>query len=308
MIEQTVEVGPGSIRVGRFIGRVAAVPMPAIEHGLGLAGRVVRRHVTKLETLGWCERMPTIRGDGKLVWLTPSGLDAVGLAGLPTLRTPERFSAQTWRSIQVAWAAADIEHAGHQWITKREMKLTPDRWGAPVANERGSHSRRLPDLALWPATAPRLAIAAVVIHIESNSRRERAALAGWHAAIMAGQYAQVRYLAGPATATHLNHLASQMGLTAPQFIAGEHVMAHEPPPLRSTITNPEELSVDVAAPVAVRTGPAATTDLPPLSPAHGPECRGPDEPVMTPERQKLIIELLGHQEPTRRRRWGRRAT
>jgi hypothetical protein len=25
--------------------------------------------------VGWCERMPAIRGDGMLVWLTPSGLD-----------------------------------------------------------------------------------------------------------------------------------------------------------------------------------------------------------------------------------------
>jgi hypothetical protein len=25
------------------------------------------------EKLGWCERMPAIRGDGMLVWLTPSG-------------------------------------------------------------------------------------------------------------------------------------------------------------------------------------------------------------------------------------------
>ena len=42
---------------------------------------------------GWCERMPTIRGDGMLVWLTPSGLNGVGLRGLPPLRTPEPFLA-----------------------------------------------------------------------------------------------------------------------------------------------------------------------------------------------------------------------
>jgi hypothetical protein len=48
MSERTVEVGPGSVRVGRFIGRLGVVAMPAIEHGLGLVDRLVRRHVAKL--------------------------------------------------------------------------------------------------------------------------------------------------------------------------------------------------------------------------------------------------------------------
>jgi hypothetical protein len=68
VVERAVEVGPGSLRVGRFIGRLGIVPMPAIERGLGLVERVVRRHVAKLESVGWCERMAAIRGDGSLVW------------------------------------------------------------------------------------------------------------------------------------------------------------------------------------------------------------------------------------------------
>lgn len=178
MVEEMVIKGPGSIRVGRFIGKLGVVPMPAIEHGLRLVDRVVRRHVAKLETAGWCERMPRIRGDGKLVWLTPSGLDGVGLAGLAAARAPSRFSQETWRSVRVAWTADEIEHARHQWITKREMKLAPERWAIQVANERGSHSPRLPDLAFWPRRDGTSHIAAVVVHVESDSRRERAALAG----------------------------------------------------------------------------------------------------------------------------------
>jgi hypothetical protein len=88
--------------------------MPAVERGLGLVDRVVRRHVAKLETVGWCERMPAIRGDGMLVWMTASGLHGVGLGELPALRAPEPFSLQTLRSVRVAWATADIERAGHQ--------------------------------------------------------------------------------------------------------------------------------------------------------------------------------------------------
>jgi hypothetical protein len=208
-------MGPGSIRVGQFIGRLGVVAMPAIERGLGLVDRVVRRHVAKLETVGWCERMPAIRGDGMLVWMTASGLDGVGLGELPALRAPEPFSPQIQRSIRVACAAADVERAGHRWIASRQMALAPDRWGARVANERGGHSRRLPDLAFWPADDDALHVAVVLVQGQSNPRLERAALEGWQASTAAGQYVQVRYLAGPAAASHLRRLAAGIGLAAP---------------------------------------------------------------------------------------------
>lgn len=159
------------------------------------------------------------------------GLDGVGLGELPALRAPEPFSPRTPHSVRVAWAAADIERAGHQWIASREMALAPGRWGARVANERGSHSHRLPDLAFWPAGDNELHIAVVVVQGQSNPRRERAALEGWRASIAAERYAQVRYLAGPAAASHLRRVATEIGPTAPQFIAGEGVMADEPPVL-----------------------------------------------------------------------------
>jgi len=298
-------MGPGSIRVGRFIGRLGVVPMPAIKQGLGVVDRVVRRHVAKLEKVGWCERMATIRGDGMLVWLTPSGLDGVGLSALPALRTPQRFSPRTTHSIRVAWAAADIACGAHQWVTSREMALAPSQWGIQVANERGGLSRRLPDLAYLPASAGALHVA-VVIDEQSNPRRERAALEGWRSSIVAGQYAQVRYVAGLAAARHLSRVATEIGLTASQFIAGEHVTADEIPVPTSTIENPDE------GPAAVEAVPVATADVPRPSPAHVvPQLSGSEDLVMTPEQaaehQKLINELLGHDEPTRRRRWGRRA-
>ena len=130
------------------------------------------------------------------------------------------------------------------------MTLASERWAARVANERGGHSRQLPDLAYQPASNHSLHVAVIVIHGQSNPRRERAALAGWQAAILAGQYAQVRYLAGPATAQHLTRLATEIGLTAPQFTVGEHVITDEPPVPTSTIENPDE------RPAAAETAPA----------------------------------------------------
>ena len=81
--------------MGRFIGRLGVVPMPAIERGLGVVERVVRRHVAKLARVGWCERMAAIRGDGSLVWMTGSGMQGLGLGDLPALRAPDPFSPLT---------------------------------------------------------------------------------------------------------------------------------------------------------------------------------------------------------------------
>jgi hypothetical protein len=171
--------------------------MPAVGRGLGLVERVVRRHVAKLEKVGWCQRIPAVRGEGMLVWMTSSGLDGVGLGELPAPRAPDPFSPEILRGARVAWAAADIERAGHQWIAIRELALAPDGWGAEIANERGGYSRRLPDLVFWPACDRRRQAAVVLAPGLTNPRRERAALEGWQRSIVAGRYAQVHYVAGP---------------------------------------------------------------------------------------------------------------
>ena len=225
------------MRVGRFIGRLGVVPMPAVGRGLGLVDRVVRRHVAKLEKLGWCERAPAVRGEGMLVWMTPTGLDRVGLGELPAPRAPNPFSPQTLYSTRVAWTAADIEHAGHEWVAGRELALAPGERGAEIATERGGYSRRLPDLVFWPALDRRLQAAVVIAPRLSNPRRERAALQGWQRSIVAGQYAQVWYMAGPAFVSHLRRVAEDIGLTAPQLIVGERVMADKLPVLASVIEN-----------------------------------------------------------------------
>jgi hypothetical protein len=216
--------------------------MPAVGHGLRLVDRVVRRHVAKLEKVGWCERTPALRGEGMLVWMTPTGLDGVRLGQLPAPRAPNPFSPEILRSTRVAWAAADIERAGHQWIASRELALAPGEWGMEVANERGGYSRRLPDLVFWSAWDRRRQMAVVVAPGLSNPRRERAALQGWQDSIVAGRYAQVWYVASPAFVSHLGRVAEEIGLAAPQFIVGERVMADKLPAVTSVIENVDEES------------------------------------------------------------------
>lgn len=127
----------------------------------------------------------------------------------------------------MAWAAADIERAGHRWHTGREVALEPRTWGVEVANERGGHSPRLPDLVFWRRLDDRMRVAVVVVRGLPSVRRERAGLEAWRASIAAGQYAQVRYLAGPGGASRLQRLATHVGLLPAQFIVGERVVADD---------------------------------------------------------------------------------
>ena len=78
-------------------------------------------------------------------------------------------------------------------------------------------------------------VAVVVVRRPSNPRREREGLKGWQAAIAAGKYAQVRYLAGPTVASRLRRLATDVGLIPAQFIVGERVVTDEPPALPEVI-------------------------------------------------------------------------
>jgi hypothetical protein len=281
--------------------------MPAIAYGLGLADRVVRRHVAKLQAVGWCERRPALRGDGSSVWMTATGLAGVELGNLPAVRAPDPFSIQTMRTVGVAWIAAAIEAAGHQWRSPRELALAPDRWGAQVANERGGTSRRLPDLVFWPASDNALPVAVVVEHGPPKPRRERAALEGWKSSIAAGRYAQVRYVARRTAAGRVVGLATQLDLTETQFIAGERVVTDEPlPPVDPVESHPETPAPPEPAAATV---PSKFTTFDRVSrPAAVTTPGAGRDPEQVAQRQRRIRELLGQDEPGPRRRWRRRST
>lgn len=249
-----MSLGPGSARVACFIGRLGVVAMPAVSVGLGLAERVVRRHVARLEAIGWLQRTAALRGDGSLVWLTIAGLEGLELE-LAAVRAPAVFSASTLHSVQIAWAAARVERQGLRWLAARELTVERERWQIAVANERGGHSPRLPDLVFWPADSA-LPVAVVFERGHQHPRRKRAALEGWQAAIAAGRYAQVRYQTAPVIARDLQRLAAQIGLGAPAFAAGENMTEHE------LVAPAAEAQDDTAPPAAVAKEPAPTCAAP----------------------------------------------
>jgi len=270
-----------------------------VNPGLGLAERVVRRHVAKLEAVGWLRRTAALRGKGSLVWLTAPGYEGLGLELVP-VRAPAVFSVTTHRSVEIAWAAANAERHGLRWLSARELSIDRETWQITVANERDSHSHQLPDLVLWPPNSP-LPVAIVLERDYQHPRRRRAALQGWQAAITAGRYAQIRYQTSPILAYDLHRLAAQVGLNPPEFIVGENMTAPELDPPATTTTD------HTAPAAAVETQPAPTD--PQLAPDVDRNPREPPQTKETPEpadeRQRLVNELLAISEPQPRGRWRR---
>ena len=239
MSRQVVQ-GPGTLRVGRFIGRLGVVSLPAVQAGLDLDQRVVRRHVAKLEAAGWLARAPWVWGEGSVVWLTAAGIEGAGLGGVRAVKSPPAPTTIA-HGVLVGWSAARAEHRGRTWKSARELALDPERWAVPMRRERG-YAEQLPDLAVWPqrSTAPGAVIA------ESGGRREdrqKMILEGWRDAVRSGRYSAVRYdCASPSVAHWIARLARKVGLTDKEFVACVQTTAEQialcPPPPPTTSPPP----------------------------------------------------------------------
>jgi hypothetical protein len=299
--------GPGSVRVGRFVGRLGVVSLPAVGLGLDLDERVVRRHVSRLQEAGWLGKGAGIWGEGSVVWMTAQGLAGVGLPGLrPVRASPAPSPTLTDHSVLVAWSAARAQRRGRRWLSGRELALDPDRWSVAVLGERG-YTRRLPDLAVWSAGAV-LPFALIAESGHRRDDRQRAILEGWRDAIaIGGVYGGVRYdCAGALTAHRITNMARKVGLADPhRFLAVTQSSPEEiaaiPP---ATETDPEILA-EPPAPLAV---PERSIGPKP-QPQPVEQLPVPDPPAETPEaaaeRQRRLNEILGYPEPKPRRRWRR---
>lgn len=300
--------GPGSVRVARWVGRLGVVSLPAVQIGLDLDQRVVRRHAARLEEAGWLDRAAGVWGQGSVVWLTPRGLQAVGLGGVPAVRAdPEPSPSLTAHGVQVAWSAARIERRGLVWRSARELAADRERWGILARSERGWRTV-LPDLAVWlRAGGPPAAIV-----VEAGYRREdrqRMILEAWRTAIHSGRYAGVRYdCAGEPTVRQIARLAEKAAgaFLAVAQMTGEQIAAIKPtPPVDELVDGPASVpGVDRQEPERdeedqpVGSAPAAVEPSPIVSPPA-------ETPEAAAERERRYREIMGYPEP-KRRRWHRR--
>ncbi len=149
---QRLVVGPGSVRVGRLVGRLGVVSLRAVEAALDLDERVVRRHIAKLEAAGWLAREPWIWGEGSVAWLTGLGTESLGLGGLRPVKAPPAPTTIS-HAVLVGWSAARLERRRRAWKSARELALDPERWAVTARCERG-YTTQLPDLVGWVKPSP----------------------------------------------------------------------------------------------------------------------------------------------------------
>lgn len=313
---EVVVPGPGTLRVARFIGRLGVVSLPAVEVGLDLDQRVVRRHVAKLEAAGWLARMPWVWGQGSVAWLTALGVERAGLGGVRPVKSPPAPTTIA-HAVLVEWSAARAERRGKTWRSARELALDGERWEVPTRCERG-YTTQLPDVAVWLETSgPPWAVIA-----ESGGRREdrqKLMLEAWRDAVHGGHYAGVRYdCASAAVARWISRLAKKVWLAPPDFsvivqttaeqIASlaradaerEGRAADEPEAAAGAAPTPDEkvssAPADVRVPAAPVPAPRAEVERP------APRRETPEEAA---ERERRYREMFGIAEPKRRRRWRR---
>jgi hypothetical protein len=305
-------LGPGTLRVGRFIGRLGVVSLPAVQAGLDLDQRVVRRHVARLETAGWLARTPWICGEGSVAWLTGAGIEGAGLGGVRPVKTPPGATTIA-HGVLVGWSAARVERRGRAWKSARELALERERWAAPMRCERG-YTQQLPDLAVWlNGSKPPGAVIA-----ESGGRREdrqKMILEGWRDAVWSGRYIAVRYdCASPSVAHWIGRLAKRVGLTGSAFMAtvqttAEEITALSPaasdtePDFDETKSSAERTPApDQHAPVA-SAGPPAPPEPVPGAPPEPQPAAEPETPEAAAERERAYREIFGIDEQRPRRRW-----
>lgn len=310
MGRQVVGSGPGTMRVGRFIGRLGVVSLPAVQAGLDLDERVVRRHVAKLEAMGWLCRAPWVWGEGSIAWLTGVGVESAGLGGVRPVKAPPS-STTIAHAVLVGWSAARAEKRARVWMSARELALDPERWAVRMRCERG-YTKQLPDLAVWlKRSGPPVALVA-----ESGGRREdrqKWILEGWSEAIYGGQYSAVLYdCANESVARWIHRLAKKALLMRSEFNAivqprAEEIAALAPaaeddePPDRSD-------DAELPAPSEVQIEPArAPEPAEPAETARAPTVVAPraETPEEVAERERRYREIFGIPEPKARPRWRR---
>ena len=308
-------LGPGTVRVGRFVGRLGVVSLPAVQVGLDLDERVVRRHAAKLEAAGWLGRARWVWGEGSVVWLTGTGVQGAGLGGVRAVKSPPAPTT-IGHSVLVGWSAARAEHRGRTWKSAREVELDRERWAAPMRCERG-YAEQLPDLAVWltPSTAPAAVIA------ESGGRREdrqKVILEGWRDAIWSGRYAVVRYdCTSPSVARWITRLAKKAGLTDANFTAAVQTTAAQIAALPPAAADNNDEAAATDQPTHSERSARSTDEERQTAPARAradqatpgsrsePPAPDPDTAEAAAERDRRYRELFGIDDPKPRRRWRR---
>ncbi len=244
------------------------------------------------------------------MWLTERGLGAIGLGGLAAVRaSPAPSPTLAAHGVLVGWSAARAQRRGHVWLSARELALERERWEVRVRDERGWRGV-LPDLAVWPTEdAPPIGLVAEAGFRRSS--RQRAILEGWRDTIRSGRYGGVRYdCAGEQTARKITIIAEKIGLDRSVFTAVEQTSPAEIAAIEPAPHQVDEAVVDPPTIPYSRGSSEQQRELPelphpkPALPKRMPPRQQSGPPEAAPDRERILKEVLGSDEP-RPRRWRR---
>jgi hypothetical protein len=285
--------------------------IPAIEAGLDLDQRVVRRHVAKLEAARWLVREPWIWGQGSIGWLTGAGIERVGLGGVRPVKSPPGATTIA-HGVLVGWSAVRVEHRGRVWKSSRELAVERERWAVKARCELG-YTELLPDLAVWFNSAE----PPVAVITESGGRRDdrqKQILEAWRDAILSGRYSDAHYYCSDASVAHrITYLAKKVGLTGPTFVAETQLSAEEIAAL-SPAADDEPVTSEPQPQPETPSTPAAPVPIAHLRALPDPTPVATEQPEPpAPPRGELFDDAAEHPlyqevfgtEPKPRRRWRR---
>src|SRR5207302_3341701 len=107
-----------------WLARVGPSPLDPWRYAMGWSEVAARNHARRLEREGWLERVPMLRGDGSLFFVTRKGVRMLDVA-LIGCTTP----APTWwaHDVACAWTAAWLTVRGRTYLAPRAL-LVDKEW------------------------------------------------------------------------------------------------------------------------------------------------------------------------------------
>ena len=161
-----------------WLARVGPSPLEPWRFAMGWSQVAARSHARRLETVGWLERVPMVRGEGSLFFATRKGVRVLGVP-LIGCTTP----AATWWShhISCAWTAAWLTVRGREFLGPREL-ISSTQWAHPLHWQDRSGVKRSghrPDLVVFAVSGNPVPIE---VELAAKSRSRLAAILRVHKA------------------------------------------------------------------------------------------------------------------------------
>jgi hypothetical protein len=186
-----------------FVARYGVVPREVVAMWAKTGRAVTAARERRLREAGLIEVLPGLGESGRICLCTRRGLGAVGRA---ELATPSFSPATLVHSATAARVGAQLESAGHQVLSEREIEARERAEGRRVFSAECRNGRlHRPDLVLLGERPE-----AIEVELTAKSaRRLDEILRAWRRSLGRGQFAGVRYLCSAPTLPYLQRAVAR---------------------------------------------------------------------------------------------------